>query len=122
MAQVAVTINGRNYRIACEDGQEEHLIKLSGYLNGKVEELVRAVGQIGDTRLLVMAGLLIADELSDAKAAEEVARKVAEDARSTMTAPHAEPSTDPAAEDAVVAQIDTLAERIDDIAAGLSRH
>lgn len=120
MAQVAVTINGRNYRIACEDGQEEHLIRLSGYLNGKVEELVRAVGQIGDTRLLVMAGLLIADELSDAKAGEETARKIAEEARAVDIG--AGSAADPVVEDAVAAQIDTLAERIDDIAAGLSRH
>lgn len=124
MAQVAVTINGRNYRIACEDGQEEHLIQLSGYLNGKVEELVRAVGQIGDTRLLVMAGLLIADELSDAKAAEDAARKVADELRSGAGPALAPVDTagDTAAEDAVAAQIDSLAERIDNIAAGLSRH
>ena len=123
MAQVAVTINGRNYRIACEDGQEEHLIKLSGYLNGKVEELVRAVGQIGDTRLLVMAGLLIADELSDANAAADDARKAAVEAEAQLDdLPAAGPAVDPGAEDALASQIDSLAERIDDIAAGLSRH
>lgn len=119
MAQVAVTINGRNYRIACEDGQEEHLIKLSGFLNGKVEELVRAVGQIGDTRLLVMAGLLIADELSDANAAADDARKVAAEAEAQLDGLS---DVDPQAEDALASQIDTLAERIDDIAAGLSQH
>ena len=68
MAQVVVTINGRSYRIACEDGQEEHLTELSGYVSEKVKELVGAVGQIGDTRLLVMASLLISDELTDTRA------------------------------------------------------
>ena len=41
MAQVDVTINGRDYRIACEDGQEQHLIGLASHLNARVAELVR---------------------------------------------------------------------------------
>jgi len=70
MAQVTVTINGRGYQIACDDGQEAHLSRLAGYLDGKVGELTEAVGQIGDTQLLVMAGLLVADELSDMREVE----------------------------------------------------
>ena len=69
MAQVEVTVNGRNYRIACDDGQEDHLIELAGFVDRKVAELVSAVGQVGDARLLVMASLLIADELSETYAA-----------------------------------------------------
>ena len=65
MAQVSVTINGRRYEIACDDGQEAHLTRLSKYIDKRVGELVAAVGQVGDARLLVMASLLIADELSD---------------------------------------------------------
>jgi len=71
MAQVAVTINSRSYRIACDDGQEEHLQRLAQFVDKKVSELVASVGQIGDTRLLVMASLLVADELSDAYAENE---------------------------------------------------
>ncbi|MBM3600708.1 MAG: cell division protein ZapA [Alphaproteobacteria bacterium] len=67
MAQVDVTINGRSYRVACEDGQEQRLTELAQYVDAKVGELARSVGQIGDTRLLVMASLLVADELSDAR-------------------------------------------------------
>lgn len=66
MGQVAVTVNGRKYEIACDDGQEAHLTRLSQYIDKRVTELVAAVGQIGDARLLVMASLLIADELSEA--------------------------------------------------------
>jgi len=66
MAQVSVRINGRHYQVACEDGQEAHLQKLAAYIDERVAELVRDVGQVGDARLLVMAGLLIADELADA--------------------------------------------------------
>ncbi len=66
MAQVSVTINGRKYQIACDDGQEAHLARLAGYVDKRVGELVAAVGQIGDSRLLVLASLVVADELSDA--------------------------------------------------------
>ena len=65
MAQVQVTINGRNYQIACDDGQEAHLIQLGEYIDKRVQELVSAVGQVGDSRLLVMTSLLIADELAE---------------------------------------------------------
>ncbi len=65
MAQVKVTINGRNYEIACDDGQEAHLTRLAQYVDRRVDELVAAVGQVGDARLLVMASLLVADELSE---------------------------------------------------------
>jgi cell division protein ZapA len=63
---VEITINGRQYRVACEDGQETHLTNLATYFDGKMSTLIEGVGQIGDTSLMVMAGLLIADELSDA--------------------------------------------------------
>lgn len=66
MAQVSVRVNGRHYQVACEDGQEAHLEKLGAYIDQRVSELVKDVGQVGDARLLVMAALLIADELADA--------------------------------------------------------
>lgn len=68
MSQISITINGRDYSIVCDDGQEEHLTRLAEYLDTRVGELVDSVGQIGDARLLLMVGLLIADELSDAYA------------------------------------------------------
>lgn len=66
MSEVSVTINGRRYQIACDDGQEAHLTRLAIYIDQRVTELVAAIGQVGEGRLLVMASLLIADELSDA--------------------------------------------------------
>jgi len=68
MSQIKVTINNRPYKVACDDGQEEHLHKLAGFLNGRVNELSSALGQIGDANLLLMAGLLLYDEISDANA------------------------------------------------------
>ncbi|MGB0576599.1 MAG: cell division protein ZapA [Alphaproteobacteria bacterium] len=65
MAQVDVAINGKSYRIACDDGQEEHLLQLAAFVDERIQQLVSSVGQVGDARLLVMASLLISDELSE---------------------------------------------------------
>ena len=65
MAQVDITVNNQNFLIACEDGQEDRLMDLSKIVDDKVGELAAQVGQVGQTRLLVMAALVIADELVD---------------------------------------------------------
>ena len=65
MSQLTIAINGQNYRISCDDGQEEHLLKLAADVDGRVREIVSSVGQVGDARILVMACLLMADEMSD---------------------------------------------------------
>jgi len=62
MAQVAVTIAGRVYRMACADGEEAHLEGLAADLDKRIAELRTAFGEIGDQRLTVMAALAIADE------------------------------------------------------------
>ena len=67
MAQVDVSVNGQSYRIACEDGQEDRLVDLAALVNEKVLDLVDQIGQVGSNRLLVMAALIIADELVDLK-------------------------------------------------------
>ena len=65
MAQVDVKVNGQTFRIACEDGQEERLTDLASMVNEKISDLADQVGQVGQNRLLVMAALVIADELVD---------------------------------------------------------
>ncbi|SMQ73011.1 cell division protein ZapA [Devosia lucknowensis] len=67
MPEVNVEINGRKYRMACEDGQQGHLIGLAERFNTQVEGLKGAVGEIGDNRLTVMAGIAVLDELSEAE-------------------------------------------------------
>ena len=75
MGQVRITLNGRGYDIACEDGQEEHVMRLANAMSERVNQLVAANGQVGEARLLLMAGLLMADDLHSerAKAAATVA-------------------------------------------------
>lgn len=75
MAHVSVTINGRQFRMACDDGQEEHLLRLAADINARIDQLKGSFGEIGDTRLTVMAAIMVADELVDVsrrlKAAEQ---------------------------------------------------
>ena len=80
MAQVSVPVNGRSYAIACDDGQETRIRRLAQYVDAKVAEFVGSVGQVGEARLLLLAALVIADELSDANDALERERNRAENA------------------------------------------
>ena len=67
MAQVNLTVNGRVYRMACEDGEEDHVTELGARFNAAIDELRGALGEIGDQRLMVMAGILMTDRLDDAE-------------------------------------------------------
>ncbi len=67
MPEVSVEINGRKFRMACEDGQKEHLLHLAGRFNAQVEEFKGSFGEIGDNRLTVMAGIAVLDELVEAE-------------------------------------------------------
>ena len=102
MAEVTLFLNGRGYRIACPDGQEPHIEKLGRFIEAKVQDLVRQVGQVGDARLLAMANLVIADELSEARGGLEPSAAASRPA-------------DAAAEaiEAVTKRIDALAARLE---------
>lgn len=103
MAQVEITINAKSYRIACEDGQEDRLRELAALVDAHVKELVDDVGQIGDTRLLVMASILIADELADLREATAGGAAAPGGADEERLA---------ASLEALAARIDTIAERL----------
>ena len=66
MAQVNVTISGKTYRMACEDGQEEHLTGMAEQLNQSIDHLRARFGEIGDQRLTVMAAITLADQNAEA--------------------------------------------------------
>ena len=83
MAHVNVTIAGKTYRMACEEGEEERLSALAARFDRTVEDLRQRIGEIGDRRLAVMAGLLVIDDLDETEqrleqAAAEVVRLSAE--------------------------------------------
>jgi cell division protein ZapA len=82
MAQVTVTIGGRAYKLACNEGEEPHLEELARVVDAKFEAMHRSFGEIGDQRLIVMAALTVADELTEAHgriaALEAEAEKIVE--------------------------------------------
>ena len=110
MPQVSVTINGCSYKIACDDGQEANLTRLADYVDKRVGQLVAAVGQVGNERLLVMASLLVADELSDTFTELDALKGRALGSAARL-----------AAEEALGAGVDSLAERIENIAERLEQ-
>jgi cell division protein ZapA len=67
MPEVNVEINGRKYRMACEEGQEAHLLGLAERFNSHIDAFKGGFGEIGDNRLTVMAGIAVLDELADAE-------------------------------------------------------
>ena len=110
MAQLSVTVNGRAYTVACQDGEEERIRGLAQYIDGKVAEFADKVGQVGESRLILLAALTIADELGEATEALR---------RQRRSAP---PATPNGAADTVLANgIDQLASRIEAIAERLEK-
>lgn len=69
MGQVAITLMGRSYRFVCGDGEEVRIKALGDYVRTKVDQLSRDLGRTTDDRLLVMAALMLADELFEAREA-----------------------------------------------------
>jgi cell division protein ZapA len=67
MAQVVVTIAGRTYRMACDDGEEARLEHLARDFDARIAGLRSSFGEIGDQRIIVMAALTLADELVEAQ-------------------------------------------------------
>jgi cell division protein ZapA len=112
MPQVSVTINGRQFRMACEEGEESHLLRLAEELDQRISRLRTRFGEIGDTRLTVMAALTLADELSETK--EQLARMEPELAK-LKDASVASAERALATQTAITAALNAAAERIEGI-------
>ncbi len=120
MASVEVSINGRSYQIACDDGEEERLGRLAEYVDERVQDLVVAIGQAGDTRLLVMVSLLIADELYEAQATLDQHGIDVDSGEKAGPAVNGDGGGD-GGEEVLASAIEAMAERIENLAAGLER-
>jgi cell division protein ZapA len=111
MGQVVVTVNGRAFPLNCADGEEPRIRRLAQYVDGKITEFVRTHGQIGEARLILLAALVIADELSDTN---DIVQQERSRSRASVVSPGAGDAT------AVIASgIRGLAQRIESIAARL---
>ncbi len=105
MAQVTITINGRNYPVACDAGEEKRIGELARSVDEKVKGFARESGPAGEARLLLLAALVLADELAEAREVGGAARRGGNGASP--------------GEGQLAAGIDQLAQRIETIAARL---
>jgi cell division protein ZapA len=112
MAQVSVTINGRQFRMACEDGQEGHLMELARELDSRISGLRAKFGEIGDTRLTVMAAITVADELAEAGLR---VRRLEEELAALEGARVAASDRNRAVQASIASALSTAAERIEGI-------
>jgi cell division protein ZapA len=106
MSQVSVTIDGRKYRLACNEGEEARLESLAGLIDEKIGEMRTAFGEIGDQRLVIMAALTIADNLAEARDEAAAQRKRSDEAEQRANA--------------LVSKLDDLGSRLESLAARLA--
>ncbi|WP_019014530.1 cell division protein ZapA [Elioraea tepidiphila] len=85
MGQVTLKINGYPYVLGCPDGQEAHLEALGAELDARVSSIRAQVGNLGEARLLAMAGIMLADELADARAGQAPAPSFEAEAAERLT-------------------------------------
>lgn len=117
MAQVTVTIDGKAYRMACEEGQEDHLTELATRFDQYVGHLKSQFGEIGDLRLTVMAGIMVMDELSEVNRKLKSAQTEADNLRQGRDATVADQQR---AEEALASMLSEVTTQIQGIAAKLS--
>lgn len=108
MGQVTVRIGGYSHPVSCEDGQEAHLVTLASEVDKRVNSIRAMGGQFGESRLLLLASLLLADEVHDLKVAVAQAKA-------------GQPVTATADDPKLAERIARIAERIEGIAQNLDR-
>jgi cell division protein ZapA len=118
VSQVNVTINGRQFRMACEDGQEGHLQQLAKDLDDRIVALRGQFGEIGDARLTVMAALMVADELAETG---KKLKRLEADHAALQDVGAAAAERNQATQAAIVAAFTSAAERIEGMAKKLSQ-
>ena len=121
MAQVNVKVNGQTFTLACDDGEESHLQDLARQVDARIAEIRKDVKSAGETQLMLMAGLLMADEL-------QMANERIQELEATIAGHKGEffevdgekpPRVSPALEDRLTGLLEKAARRMEDIAARL---
>ena len=118
MASVNVTINGRQFRIGCEEGQEQHIEKLATDFDALISDLRGRIGEVGDARLTVMAALTVADDLSEAT---KKIRGLEAELSALKEARIASADCNQATQAAVAAAFNAAAERLEGVARKLNQ-
>ncbi|WP_225889950.1 cell division protein ZapA [Indioceanicola profundi] len=109
-----ISLNGRAYVLACEDGQEARLHELAGLVNDRLTGIAAGVAGASEAQLLVLTTLVMADEIDEMRRELELLRKTRE-----LAVP--DPAVKAAEEERAASAVDTLAKRIEDIAQRLER-
>lgn len=113
MAEVNISINGRVYEIACDNGQEGRVVDLATYIDHKLQQIARSGAAYNDAHLMVLTALVLADELFETRAhASEIEMPVAP----------AQAAATKEDEQALVSALEKLAKRIDSIATRVQQH
>ena len=112
MAEISITINGRNYGIACDDGQEKRVQELARYVDFRLKEIARAGAASNESHLLVLTAIILADEIADMKSTGTVPASKQQNMGVRMSDEE---------ELEIVSAIDLLAARIDQIAGNLQK-
>lgn len=116
MAQIDVRINGRDYRLACEDGEEGNLRALAAKLDGHVNNLRKSFGEIGESRLIVMAALTVTDQLDETQIRLAHLENELKELRKQLRAGQGKVDE---AEDIIIEALTAASERIERLTAGL---
>jgi cell division protein ZapA len=117
MPLVNVMVNGRAYTIACDEGEEDHLKDLATQVDAKAREVLVAVGQVGDARMMLMAALLIADEHQEMRGRLEGSTKAVSSSSEEKQTLHLRAE---AAEGAAADALEAASKKLEDIAARLA--
>ena len=117
MPSVEIEIGSRRYQIACRAGEEEHLQAVAAIVDGKARDAAGALGSLGETRQLLIASLLLADQIHEQQNGTPAAPAPAV-APGLTDVPADDPADDPASE-AVADALERLAERMESLAARL---
>jgi cell division protein ZapA len=117
MTHVNVVINGKQYRMACEEGQEDQLATLAGDLDSRVDQLKKNFGPIGDMRLIVMAALTMGDELFEAI---KRIRRLEEELSALQDARVASSERGQQTQTAIAAALNSASERIEGVTRSLN--
>lgn len=121
MPLVNIMVNNRAYTIACDEGEEDHLKDLAALVDGKCREVLAAVGQVGDVRMMLMAALLMADEHNEVQAKLGASTQAATaQARSGSQEREALHLRAEQAEGAAADALEAAAKKLEDIAARLA--
>ena len=118
MGKVNLSINGKQYALGCDDGEEERLTLLGNMLDTRVTQLADQFGQIGDLRLMVMAGITMLDEMEDLRAGRDAS--ISDETRKIEQESQASLELAQLTEETAVGEMNAAAKALEELAARLS--